>query len=220
MPTKRKREPPLTRKLLTAVGVLIVLVVIVGVVGEFAGPRLVESRTEERVRANTDGEVTVEADVQSSPFLPVLLAQGRINRMTVTLKELSGYGIPVTVRFVLDGVSLDRQALLTGRAELRRVDGGGAAAELSQRGISQGMNINVDINRDGIVLGPMTAVLDADLRTQGRTVAISHDSFQTVEVSLPQSLLPCPDPEVELDDDTAIGLSCELEDVPPVLTSE
>lgn len=212
--------PPLTRRVLAAVGVLIVLLVVVGIVGEFAGPRLVESRIEERVRANTDGQATVEADVQSSPFLLVLLVQGRINRMTVTLEELSGYDVPVTARFALDGVRLDRPALLTGQAQLRGVEGGGVAAELTRRAISQGMKINVDIDSDGIVLGPTTVVFDAELTTQGRTIAISHDSFEDVEVSLPASLLPCADPEMELEDDRAVILSCELKSLPAVLTSE
>lgn len=208
----------LTRKLLAAVGILIALLVVVGIVGEFAGPRLVESRVEERVRANTEGEVTVEADVQSSPFLPVLLTQGRINRMTVTLDELTGQRIPLAMRYILDRVALNRQALLTGKTELRDIEGGGVTVELTERAISPAMNMTTDISPDGITLGPASVVLEADLTTEGRTVVISNESFENLEVTLPESLLPCEEPETELDDE-AVRLFCDLEALPPVLGS-
>lgn len=216
MPTE-EAVTSLTRKLLAAVGVLIVLIVVVGIAGEFAGPRLVESRIEDHVRANTEGEVTVEADVQSSPFLPVLVAQGRISRMTVTLEELKGQRIPFTMRLVLDGITLDRQALLRGQTQLRDLDGGGVTVGLTEQAISPAMNITTDISPDGIVLGPASVVLEADLTTQGRTVVISSASFENLEVSLPETLLPCAEPETELNDG-AVRLFCELEAVPAILT--
>lgn len=219
MPTNSKAGTSLTRKVLAAVGVLIVLLVIVGLVGEFAGPRLVESRIEEQVRANTDGEVTVEADVQSSPFLPALLAQGRIQRMIVTLDELTGQRIPLTMRFVLDGITLDRQALLTGRTELRDIASGGVTVELTEQAVSPALEITTDISPDEIILGPTSTVLEADLTSEGRTVVISHPSFRDLEISLPESLVPCAEPETELTDG-AVRLFCEIEDLPTVLNSD
>lgn len=207
----------MTGKVLAAVGVLIVLVVVVGVVGEFTGPRLVESRIEDVVRANTDGQVTVEADVQSSPFLPVLLAQGRVHRMTVTLDELTGQRIPLTMRFVLHGIRLNRQALVAGRAKLRDIESGAVTVELTERAISPAMNMTTDISPDGIVLGPASVVFEAELTTQGRTVVISNESFKDLEVSLPESLMPCAEPKTELGDD-AVRLFCEIEALPTVLT--
>lgn len=210
---------PLTRKLLTAVGVLLALIVVVGVVGEFAGPRLVESRIEERIRANTGSEVTVEADVRSSAFLPVLFAQGRIHRMAITLDGATGQPLPLTMRFLLEGVTLSRQGLLTGRAELRDVDAGNVTVELSQRRISAAMGITTDINQDRMVLGPASVGLIADVTSEGRTVTISNESFENLKVPLPESLLPCAEPEMELADGV-VRLFCETERLPAVLIAD
>lgn len=218
VPTTRSGWPPLTRKVLTAVGVLIALVLVVGIVGEFAGPRLVETRIEERARANTEGEVTVEADVQSSPFLPVLIAQGRISRMTVTFDGLTGLRIPLTMRFTLDSIALNRQALLTGDVHLRDIDTGGVTVELTERAISPAMKIEIDINPDRMVLGPASVGLVADVTSQGRTVTISNESFEDLHVALPESLLPCAAPETELADGV-VRVFCDIERLPRILTA-
>jgi hypothetical protein len=42
------------------------------------------------VRDNTDGAVEVEADLDAFPLLPGLALEGEVERLTVTLRELTG----------------------------------------------------------------------------------------------------------------------------------
>ncbi|HWB71662.1 MAG TPA: LmeA family phospholipid-binding protein [Egibacteraceae bacterium] len=169
---------------------LLVLVVAAAVAAEIAAPPLVEAQLEAQARARTRGAAGVEADVDSFPFLPGVLLEGRIRRVSVTLDQVVGQALPfLAVGFELRGVELDQSALWQREVRLRSIDAGVFTARLTDDALA-GM------------LGPALEL------TPGTRLP---------EVELPGAgdLLPCaPSGEVS---DGQVELTCEFSQVPSLL---
>lgn len=199
------------KKLLLA---LVLLVVAAGLVAEILTPRLVEARIEERVADNTEGQVNVEANVESLPFLPGVATEGRIRRLTVTLDQVFGQELPAEASFGLEGIYLDRQALLEGRVQVRDVDRGTLSVEVTEQTLSNALGVPVDIRPDAVVLSPAGASVEADLATRAGNVVISAAGVGGLEVPLPDDL-PC-EPVLE-QEEGLVRLSCGFEGLPAIL---
>lgn len=107
--------------------VLVLGVAALGVAVEVAAPMLVESRVEDRVRANVAGAASVDADAGRFPFVPRLLLDTEVRSLAVTLDEVTGYAVPFAeVTFELRGIHLDRDALFNGEVEITAIDTGAA----------------------------------------------------------------------------------------------
>lgn len=199
------------KKLLLA---LVLLVVAAGLVAEVLTPRLVEARIEERVADNTEGRVTVEANVQSFPFLPGLATEGKIRRLTLTLDDVFGQQLPADASFDLEGIHLDRQALLEGTVEVRDVDRGTVSVEVTEQTLSDALGVPVDIRPDAVVLNPAGVSVEADLAVEAGNVVISAAGVGGLDVPLPENL-PC-EPVLE-QEGGVVRLSCGFEGLPAIL---
>lgn len=199
------------KKLLLA---LVLLVVAAGLVAEVLTPRLVEARIEERVADNTEGRVTVEANVQSFPFLPGLATEGKIRRLTLTLDDVFGQQLPADASFGLEGIHLDRQALLEGTVEVRDVDRGTVSVEVTEQTLSDALGVPVDIRPDAVVLNPAGVSVEADLAVEAGNVVISAAGVGGLDVPLPENL-PC-EPVLE-QEEGVVRLSCGFEGLPAIL---
>lgn len=199
------------KKLLLA---LVLLVVAAGLVAEVLTPRLVEARIEERVADNTEGQVTVEANVQSFPFLPGLATEGKIRRLTLTLDDVFGQQLPADASFDLEGIHLNRQALLEGTVEVRDVDRGTVSVEVTEQTLSDALGVPVDIRPDAVVLNPAGVSVEADLAVEAGNVVISAAGVGGLDVPLPENL-PC-EPVLE-QEEGVVRLSCGFEGLPAIL---
>lgn len=201
------------KKLLLA---LVLLVVAAALVAEVLAPRLVEARIEERVADNTEGQATVEANIQSFPFLPGLAIDGKIRRLTLTLQDVFGQQLPADASFELEGIHLNRQALLEGTVEVRDVDRGSVSVEVTEQTLSDALGVPVDIRPEAVVLNPAGASVEADLATQAGNVVVSAAGVGGLQVPLPENL-PC---EPVLDQEEGlVRLSCAFEGLPAILAA-
>ncbi|HVL80440.1 MAG TPA: LmeA family phospholipid-binding protein [Actinomycetota bacterium] len=184
---------------------LFLLAAVLGVAAELVAPSLVESQMEARVRDRTRGAVGVTADVQSFPLLTRLALTGQVRHVEMTLDEVSRERLLfATVRYELDGVTLDRSALYRRRARVSDIDRGRIVATLEAEDLAAGLGIPLDL-----------APGDVSARVVDRVLRLGEGAGAEISESLPQDILPC-DPEASLDAGRVI-LSCSFTGVPPVL---
>lgn len=187
------------RLLLTGLGLL----VLVGLVAEVAAPPLVEARVEDVVHERTEGATTVRADAGRFPFVPGLLLNGVVDHLTITLEEVRGQAVPLsTVAFTLRGIHLRRPALLRGEVEVTGLDAGTVLVEVERRRLARAAGVPVELD-------------PALVELTDRVLRVGVAGGPTVEVPVPEPLLPCT-PDVEVTDDH-VRLRCRLGEVPDVL---
>lgn len=176
-----------------AVLALLVLVVVVVVGVEWAAPRLLADRVEQRANARLGEAATVEAHVGTFPFVPRLLADNRVRRVTMTLEEIAGRTVTFgSASAQLRGIVLDRQKLFAGEVEVTAIDSGTVTVSLDQKA----RNTAGELLPDTVDLAQLS---------QG----------QSVPLALPPQVMPCT-PRVQRADNGA-HLSCEFTRVPPAL---
>lgn len=174
-------------------GVVVLAVVAVAVVAEWGAPRLVADRVEQRVNSNLGGVAAIEADAGRFPFVPRLLADNRVARITMSLEEIAGQEVTFgSVAVELRGIVLDRERLLAGEVEVTAIDSGTATVIVDEGAL---------------------ATLAQLIPGAGQLSQLSPG--QSVPVPVPDQLLPCT-PRVQRADDSA-RLSCEFQQVPSAL---
>jgi hypothetical protein len=187
----------------TLLGFVLLVAVAAAVAGELLLPSMIESRVEEQIRANTDGEAVVEAEVGAFPFLPPLLLDGRVDSLDVQLLELAGREVTFgDVHVGLEGIQLDREVMLGGELHITAIDVGYVRIEVVDERLAAAME---SVER----LGP-----DA-VRLRDRALQLAPPGASAVEIPIDERLVPCA-PDVEVVDDVAV-FACEFHDVPPVL---
>lgn len=156
----------------------------------FAGRLLAQ-----QIRTRSRGIADVEASVGMFPVVTRFVAAGRVESVVVTLERVARLSLTFTeVRFDLDGVEVDRAALLGQKVRITHIDAGRVTA-------------TIDLS----ALPPRVASATArSVRVTGRSLVLGPVRFQ-----LSAELFPC-DPEVRQLGNQIIA-SCELRDAPPVL---
>lgn len=191
------------RKLVAVVGVLGVLWT--GV--ELVAPGIVEARIEERAEANTEGTAGIEADIDSFPFVTRLLLSGRVQELQVSMSEVLRERLTFTdVRVVLEGIELDRGALMQQDAELRDIARGTVVARLDYGRLS-----------DVFGAAEQLGFGDFSAEVRGRSVVVLRNGREVFDAALPGDLFPC-DPTTELTGE-AIELRCTFTDIPDWLVA-
>lgn len=110
---------------------LVVLLAVAALVVELVAPQVASTRIEERVQAQTADVLGVSAKVGPFPVVTRLLATNKVPSLRITIDEIVGQQLPVAaVRFELEGVTLDRDALLSGEVRVRDIDRGRVTAVL------------------------------------------------------------------------------------------
>lgn len=167
------------------------MLAVLAVAAELVSPRLAESRIEAGVRQKARNAASVEADIDSFPFLPRLLLEGRIRNLTITLREVVQQRLTITtVRFGLGGVQLDREALLQRRIRVTDIDSGTVTAEITGDALTS-------------LLGPVT--LPPGTRLPAGTFPVSSDLFPCQAVA-------------EVASAQRVTVTCTLQEPPPFLS--
>jgi hypothetical protein len=113
---------------------------------------------------------------------------------SVTLDRVERLSLTFTqVTFELDGVALDRAALLQRQAKVTAIDHGTVTATLDLR-----------------TLPPAVARVARNVRVNGRTLLLGPASFQ-----MSSDIMPC-NPTANVSGDV-VTLSCTFDHIPPVL---
>lgn len=198
------------RKLVLGLVVLLLLAVL-GV--ELVAPRLAADAIEEHVRERTDGLVGVSAEVGTFPVVARLLATRKVSRLDVSLDEVAGQQLSFAeVRFALEGVTLDRDALLGGAVRVHDVDGGRVTAVIDVNAIAEALGVPVRLEGDTLVAEVAGSRIEVPLALEGRGLRLPAG---LPPLALPE-LVPCAPTETEVREDR-IELSCEVTGVPVIL---
>lgn len=189
---------------------LVVLLAVAALAVELVAPQLASARIEERVQEQTAGVVGVSAHVGPFPVVSRLLATNEVARMSVTIDEIVGQQLPVAaVRFELEGVTLDRDALLSGEVRVREIDRGRVTAVLDPNVLTDALGVPVRIEDGALVVGIAGTEQRLPLALEGRALRLPAGLPDLV---LPD-ILPCAPDETATSGDR-IELSCTI-DVPP-----
>lgn len=182
-------------------------VAVLWLVGETVAQNWLERRIVERVTEAAAGRVAVAADVDSFPVASRLATTGKVEHVEVRLEEVAGRGLgPVSVRFDVRGLALDRGALLSGALDVTGLEQGRFRAGLAtsdlptpvRRGLELfaggAERLGLEVTRDGVT---------ADLPLVGEVTA-----------TLPLRA-PC-DPDLEVEP-AELVLRCTFSEVPEIL---
>jgi hypothetical protein len=112
----------------------------------------------------------------------------------VTLERVTRIRVSfASVAFRVNGIAVDRGAILQGRAKIRSIDSGTVTARLELG-----------------ALGRLASLAGVDVRVEGRTLRAGPVSIQ-----IAQDIVPC-DPVARVEDDTIV-LTCTITELPEVL---
>ena len=172
----------------------LVLLVALWLIGELLLIPFAERQTAREVAARTRDTAAVSADIGSFPLAARVLFTGKVPRLSVTLDRVARASVRFAeVRFDLEGISVDRPAMLRGRAQVESIDRGTVTA-------------TIEIG----ALGRLASLAGIDVRVVGRTLNAGR-----VSVAIAEDLVPC-NPEASVDGERVI-LTCAIDDVPDVL---
>lgn len=164
---------------------VLIIAAVLWIAVELAIPPLVESRIEQRVRANTAELTTVAAEVSPFPVVSRTVVGEQVPVVGVTLREVAAQELPIaTLRVELRGVRVNRDDLMRGEVRVRGIETGLIRAEITETALTDALGTSVDLGLGGKVLSRLT---------------------------LPPDLIPCePEPEVE---GGILVLTCEVDEL-------
>lgn len=171
---------------------LLVVVLLAGG-AEVVIPQLAEAQIESGVRERVQEQARVKADLGTFPVVTRYLLTGEVPKLDLTLRDVVGQEVPLsTVRFALEGVALDRSALLQREVEVTDIDAGVVTAE--------------------IALATLDAPIDPGaVEMAGRRLNLGAG----LAVAIPEELVPC-EPTAEAGNDRVV-LTCTIDEVPSIL---
>ncbi|MBW3578341.1 MAG: DUF2993 domain-containing protein [Actinobacteria bacterium] len=170
-------------------------VVVLAVLVELAVPRFAAARIEAGVRERVRDAAGIDARLGDFPVVTRYLVTGKVDEVRVVLRDVVRQEVPFTrVRFDLDGVSLDRAALVRGEVEVTDMDTGRVTAQI-----------------DTSDLGPAGEQIPDRVDVAGRQLRLG----EAVRVAIPDELVPCP-PRAEVEPGQVV-LTCTLDQVPSIL---
>lgn len=173
---------------------LVLALVGLWLVGEFAAIPIAERVIEQEVSARYRDAASVNADIGSFPLVARVLATEKVGRLTVTLERIARQTITFAeVRFELTGIVVDRSALLRGDPRVKEIDRGVVTATI-----------------DVPALEGIPSLGAADVRVDGRTLRAGPAAIE-----IDKELVPC-SPQARVEGDRII-LSCEIDEVPESL---
>ena len=203
------------RVLRAALGVAALLLFLGG--AAVASEHLVENRIEARARAEVPEAGSIDASIDSFPFLPRLLAAGSVEEVELHLDQVPTQVARLTaVDVELRGVEVDRDALLSRQVSVNSIQRGTVSAELDAASLSRALGIPVSI-QDGEVrakVGPLTVSARPAV---GNGALVLRLGPLRRTVSLPRSkLLACDATRAAVVGDR-VRLVCEVDEVPPAV---
>ena len=199
------------RRLLFA---LVAFVPAVAVLVEVFSPGVVEERIEERVENRVPDATTVDASLDSFPFVTRLSLTGRVRELTVDLEGVERAGLAFArISVELQGIQLDRTALYDSDFRLESIDEGAITAEFTEEALSAAVGTEVQLEPGQAVVTVAGQEIAAPVEVSGGNLVLSGGAFS---VPLPTSdLFPC-----DLEGEVLAGrarLTCGVDEVPPLL---
>ncbi|HSH61544.1 MAG TPA: LmeA family phospholipid-binding protein [Acidimicrobiales bacterium] len=199
-----------------ALGAAALLLFLAGV--DVASRHLAENRLETRARTEVPAAGSIEADIDSFPFLPRLLASGSAGDVDLRLDQVPTQAAQLTtVKVELRDVKLDRDALFSRQVSVDSIEGGTVSAELDAASLSRAVGRQVTVGGGEVRsrVGPANVSARPAVGNDGALVLRLGPLRLTV--ALPRSkLLACSATRVAVVGDR-VRLSCEVDDVPPAL---
>ena len=193
-------------------------------VGDLVAKAYVENKIAEQVEDRLAELGGVEADIDSFPFVGRLLAFGSIPHLTLRLHEITGYELDVAeLKLEIDDLQLD-QRLLVGDAkiEVTGIDSAVVTAVIDEEAVERAASlagaelVEVDFEEDQVSLTALGQTVTGELSVDESRIRLRAAGLPEVVVPLPSlELLPCEvDGEVR---ESALELSCEGEELPPIV---
>lgn len=191
-------------RLIVTIAVLLAAAV---AVAEVAVPPWAEGRAEERIAADTDGRVTAEVELSGPPLVVPVLLDSTVDRATVRLDQVGDRPVPLDVVFELDGIEVDRMALVSGDLEVTDVEAGvvRVRADLNDRvpaGLEPVADQLAELGLDQLLEAAAEGVVrlrGGRLEADGLDVAVDEASCTTTARDL------------------VVTIRCRLAEIPPFL---
>jgi len=185
---------------------------------DVAAKHLVENRIEARARAEVPEVTSIEAEIDSFPFIPRLLAAGSVGDVGLHLDQVPTEAVQLAaVGIELSDVKVDRDALLSRQVSVNSIERGTVSAELDAPSLSRALRVPVSI-RGGEVrskVGPLSVSARPAVGRDGALLLRLGPLRQTV--SLPRGkALACTATRAAVVAER-VRLSCEVDEVPPAL---
>jgi LmeA-like phospholipid-binding len=204
------------RVLRAALGVAALLLFLAG--ADAASRHLAENQIEARARDEVPEAGSIEADIDSFPFLPRLLAAGSAGDVDL---RLDGVPTPVAqltaVEIELRDVKLDRDALFSRQVSVNSIDRGTVGAELDAASLSRAIRVPVTIQGGEVrsKVGPLNVSARPTVGNDGALLLRLGPS--RLRVLLPRSkVLACAATRAAVIGDR-VRLSCDVHEVPPAV---
>ncbi|HUQ62368.1 MAG TPA: DUF2993 domain-containing protein [Acidimicrobiales bacterium] len=199
---------------------LVVLLLIVGmlVVADFAARAAVEDQLQANLRKDVPSATSASVEIDSFPFLARLLVSGELSELHASATDVDAGPLSLArVTVDLQDVHIDRDALLRQRrVELTGIGKGTATAEITQEELSDALNVPVQLSNGkiGVRAGPLQA--SAKVSVQDNVIRVNAGPVSLPAIRIPKApLLPCVANAEILDG--RIRVSCTLDEVPPEL---
>jgi hypothetical protein len=208
------------KKLVAFVVIIALLLSVLAVLGDFFAKSYAEDAIGQAITHRSPNIGSASASIDSFPFVWKLLKDGRVDHVTLKLRDLHDVGGIDELDLRADGVVMDRDALL-GRShvQVKKVDGVGFTAIVSVvhvRDVAGRLGLDVGFgsgNNTVTVNGiPISVTVD------GGSLVLAAAGFPAVRLPIPtgaQSVLPCA-PLTTVTPD-GIALSCHADHLPKLL---
>ena len=198
---------------------VIVLVAGGAVIGDGMARAAAESRIERQVGARVP-RYTVEADIDSTPFVLRLLTSGEVAQTRVRLFAAganAGRGdIAEAVDVRLYGARLDRDALFDGDARVTHIDRGTAEVWISAQTLSTLLRVPVRIEGSAVVVGPSGASVPVAMTVRDSSLVLATAVGPERRVAIPERFSMCVDAEVVVRSRSVV-LVCAFTELPAEL---
>ena len=199
---------------------LITLGVIAGLLlgADVATRGFVSAAVSDRAQQQAPSGSTVSASVGGFPFLPPLILNGRVDRASVHVENLSAKVVvfaEIDMRLV--GVHLDRGKLLGDRkARVTKIDRGTVTAVVTADALSNALHVPVKMTGGQITVTVAGTDVVVTPRVVSGKLTLTGGVGQSFALTIPPtSYVPCvSDVSVQ---DSRMELSCTIHDVPPAL---
>ena len=185
---------------------------------DVASRYLAENRIEAKARAEVPEAGSIEANIDSFPFLARLLVAGSAGDVDLRLDRVPTQAAQLTtVDVKLRDVKLDRDALFSRQVSVNSIESGTVSAELDAASLSRALGRQVTVGNGEVrsKVGPVNLSARPAVGNDGALVLRLGPLRLTV--ALPRSkVLACDATRVAVVGDR-VRLSCEVDDVPPAV---
>ncbi len=186
---------------------------------DVVGRNMAQERIEERARARVPGAGSIDADIDSFPFLPRLFLSGSVSGVGIHLEQVPARSVHLTsVDVDLRGVKLERDSIVSGDPRLESVERGTLSMELDGTALSRALRVPVSVQGGEVRAGAGRAMVRArpEVGRDGALV-LRLSGPVPLRVYVPRtSLVDCTATRVAVVGDR-VRLSCDLDGVPTVL---